>query len=127
MEGLVWTSMTHLGVYKGPQNDAIFEWEIGFLGLVIHVTHQQFCERDLFQMVSSRDPELKGHHLDIIAIIALRLLKVPYLGVAKNNATPKWMVKIMVPTLLKWMIWGGFPPIFGGPPISCKLGSLFLL
>ena len=39
------------------------------------------------------------------------------MGVSKNRGgPPKWMVKIMEniwKTLLKLMIWGGFPPIFG--------------
>ena len=40
------------------------------------------------------------------------------MGVSKNNATPKWMVKIMVPNPMnKWDDLGGFPIIFGRPPI----------
>ena len=34
------------------------------------------------------------------------------LGVSKNNATPKWMVKIMENPMNKWMIWGVLPPVF---------------
>ena len=31
----------------------------------------------------------------------------------------KWMVKIMVPNPMnKWMIWGGFPIIFGNTPME---------
>ncbi len=34
----------------------------------------------------------------------------PYhMGVSKNNATPKWMVKIMENPMNKWMNWGVFP------------------
>ena len=36
------------------------------------------------------------------------------MGVSKNNATPKWMVKV---SLLKWDDLGGFPPIFGNTHI----------
>ena len=35
------------------------------------------------------------------------------MGVSKNRGIPKWMVKIMEKTLLKWMIWGGKTTIFG--------------
>ena len=28
------------------------------------------------------------------------------LGVSKNRATPKWMVKVMENPIKKWMIWG---------------------
>ena len=34
------------------------------------------------------------------------------MDVSKNNDTPKWI------TLLKWMIWGFYPPIFGSTPKS---------
>ena len=37
------------------------------------------------------------------------------MGVSKNNGTPKWMVKIMVPNPMnKWMIWGVKVPLFFG-------------
>ena len=39
------------------------------------------------------------------------------LDVSKNRGTLKWMVKIMENPMNKWMIWGGFPPIFGSTPI----------
>ena len=31
---------------------------------------------------------------------------------------PKWMVKIMENPMNKWMIWGGFPTIFGNIHLS---------
>ena len=38
----------------------------------------------------------------------------------QGRKPPKWRVKIMVGTLLKSMIWGSFPIIFGSTPISWK-------
>ena len=35
-----------------------------------------------------------------------------YVGVSKNNGTPKWMVQIMENPMNKWMIWGVKTPYF---------------
>ena len=40
-----------------------------------------------------------------------------YMEVSKNNGTPKWMVYNGKP-LLKWMIWGETPPIFGNTQMN---------
>ena len=42
------------------------------------------------------------------------------MDVSKNRGVypPKWMVKIMVPTLLKWMIWGKTPYFWKHPNIA---------
>ena len=45
-----------------------------------------------------------------LANVSFRRVILPYLGVSKNRATPKWMVKIMVPNPMKngWFA-GVFP------------------
>ena len=43
-----------------------------------------------------------------------------YMGVSKNNGTPKWMVKIMENPMNKWMIWGVFPLYLETPIYTCS-------
>ena len=71
------------------------------------------CINDCMVCIRSVYPYLESlHYMNTYAYMCTCIyvfsFDTVYMGVSKNNGTPKWMVKIMEIPMNKWMIWGGF-------------------